>query len=112
MGTLIDRVHRDLSDEEMDKIAGTYHAWRGEKTAGKYEDVPGFCKSASIEKIKECGYVLTPGRYVGAAAVEDDGIPFEEKMSALSTRFYKQFEEADQLEAVIKKNLGFLGYGK
>ena len=112
MGTLIDRIHRDLSDEEIDKIAGTYHAWRGEKEAGKYEDKPGLCKSTAIETIKEHGYVLTPGRYVGAAAVEDDGIPFEEKMSELSAKLYKQFAEADQLEAIIKKNLEFIGYGK
>lgn len=112
LGTLVDRVHRDLSDEEIDKIAGTYHAWRGEKEAGEYEDVPGFCKSATIETIKDHGYVLTPGRYVGAAAVEDDGIPFEEKMSNLSAQLYKQFSEADRLEATIKKNLEFLGYGE
>jgi type I restriction enzyme M protein len=112
MGTLVDRTHRDLSDDEIDKIAGTYHAWRGEKEAGKYEDVPGFCKSSSKETIREHGYVLTPGRYVGAAAVEDDGIPFEEKMSELSAKLYEQFEQADKLESTIKKNLEFLGYGK
>lgn len=112
MGALVDRIHRDLSDDEIDKIADTYHAWRGEKEADKYEDVPGFCKSAPTEKIREHGYVLTPGRYVGAAAVEDDGIPFEEKMSELSAKLYEQFEEADKLEAVIRKNLEVLGYGK
>ena len=111
MGSLIDRIHRDFSDEESDTIAGTYHAWRGEKDAGEYEDVPGFCMSATIEKIREHGYVLTPGRYVGAAEVEDDGIPFEEKMAELSATLYKQFAEADQLEATIRKNLGVLGYG-
>ena len=78
-------------------IAGTYHAWRGEKEAGKHEDVPGFCKSATIEKIKEHGYVLTPGRYVGAAEIEDDGIPFEEKMTELSGRFYEQMWESVKL---------------
>ncbi|MBW1800421.1 MAG: N-6 DNA methylase, partial [Deltaproteobacteria bacterium] len=112
MGSLIDRVHRDLSDEEIDRIAGTYHAWRGEKEAGEYADVPGFCKSATVEAIKEHGYVLTPGRYVGAAVVEDDGIPFEEKMSELSAKLYEQFEKADQLETTIKRNLELLGYGK
>lgn len=65
-----------------------------------------------IETIKEYGYVLIPGRFVGAAAVGDGGIPFEEKMSMLSAKFYKQFEKADQLEATIKKNLEFLGYAK
>jgi Type I restriction-modification system methyltransferase subunit len=89
MGTLIDRVHRELSDEEIGRIAGTYHAWRGEPTtpstlAGEggsegYKDIPGFCKSVETKEIKDHGYVLTPGRYVGAAEVEDDGIPFEKK---------------------------------
>jgi type I restriction enzyme M protein len=111
MGALIDRVHRDLSDEEIDKIAATYHAWRREKGAGEYEDVPGFCKSATTDEIKEHGYVLTPGRYVGAAEIEDDGIPFEEKMAELSATLYEQFAQADQLEATIRKNLEVLGYG-
>lgn len=111
LGALFDRTHKDFSEEEIDKVAATYHAWRGEKDAGEYMDVPGFCKSASTEEIKEHGYVLTPGRYVGAAEIEDDGIPFEEKMTELSATLYEQFVEADRLEAVIKKNLGVLGYG-
>ena len=78
----------------------------------KYEDGLGLCKSATIDEIKDHGYVLTPGRYVGAAKVEDDGIPFEEKMAELSTTLYKQFTEADQLEATIRKNLKTLGYGE
>jgi len=73
--------------------------------------VPGFCKSATLDKIKEHGFVLTPGRYVGAAEIEDDGIPFEEKMAELSATLYEQFTEAEQLEATIKKNLEALGYG-
>ena len=72
----------------------------------------GFCKSVSTDEIREHGYVLTPGRYVGAAEIEDDGIPFEEKMAELSATLYEQFAEADQLEAAIKKNLETLGYGK
>ena len=109
---LIDRVHRDLSDEEIDRIAGTYHAWRGEKETGEYSDVPGFCKSATIESIKEHGYVLTPGRYVGAAEVEDDGIPFEEKMTELAGHLYGQMRESGELDEVIKKNLELLGFGE
>ena len=110
MGALIDRTHRDLSDEEINRIAGTYHAWRGEKDAGEYEDVPGFCKSATTDEIKEHGYVLTPGRYVGAAEVKDDGIPFEEKMARLTEELKGQFAESAQLESVIAENLKGLGY--
>lgn len=122
MGTLIDRTHKDFSDEELNKVAATYHAWSGlpaeasaqagEKDAGEYEDVPGFCRSASIEEIREHGYVLTPGRYVGAAEIEDDGIPFEEKMAELSATLYEQFKETEQLEAIIKRNLEVLSYGE
>jgi type I restriction enzyme M protein len=112
LGSLIDRTHKDFSDEELVKVAATYHAWRGEKEAGEYRDVPGFCKSATTDEIREHGYVLTPGRYVGAAEIEDDGIAFEEKMTELSATLYEQFAEADRLEAVIKKNLEVLGYGE
>jgi len=112
MGALIDRVHRELTDEDIAKIAGTYHAWRGEKEAGEYGDIPGFCKSAALEEIKEHGYVLTPGRYVGAEAVEDDGIPFEEKMTELSAKLFEQFEKSDELKAEIKRNLKVLDYVK
>jgi len=111
LGSLIDRTHKDFSDEEIDKVAATYHAWRGEKEAGEYRDVPGFCKSATTEEILEHGYVLTPGRYVGAAEIEDDGVPFDEKMTELSAALYEQFAEADRLEDVIKRNLETLGYG-
>lgn len=112
MGTLIDRVHRELSAEDIGRIAVTYHAWRGEKKAGTYEDVPGFCKSVALDEIREHGYVLTPGRYVGAAAVEDDGVPFDEKMKQLTAQLYEQFAESERLEAVIKKNMVVLGYGE
>ncbi|GAB4272825.1 MAG: class I SAM-dependent DNA methyltransferase [Candidatus Promineifilaceae bacterium] len=124
MGHLIDRTHRELSDEEIARIAGTYHAWRDgmvragsvragsepAPTAPTYEDIPGFCKSATLEEIREHGYVLTPGRYVGAAAVEDDGVPFEEKMAELAAELYEQFEEAKALEAAIRRNLAYLGW--
>jgi len=109
MGTLIDRVHRDLTDEDIAKIAWTYHAWRGEERAGTYEDVPGFCKSASLEEIRKNGYVLTPGRYVGAEDVEDDGEPFEEKMKRLSRKLGEQFKESERLEREIQKNLSGFG---
>jgi len=108
MGQMVDRTHRELTDEEIRKIADTYHAWRGE--SGKYEDVPGFCKSASIEDIRKHGYVLTPGRYVGAAEVEDDGEPFEEKMKRLTAQWREQLVHAHKLDAMIESNLRMLGY--
>lgn len=111
MGYLIDRTHRELSDEEIQRIGKTYHAWRGEKEAGKYEDIPGFCKSATIEEIHSHGHVLTPGRYVGAEEVEDDGEPFEEKMKRLTAKLSAQFKESEGLEKIIKANLKRLGYG-
>jgi len=84
MGTLTDRVHKELSCDEIEKIAKAYHSWRGEKKDGEYEDVPGFCKSSTLDEIKSNSYVLTPGRYVEAKAIKDDGIPFEVKMNELS----------------------------
>jgi type I restriction enzyme M protein len=109
MGRLVDRVHRELTQEEIRRISGVYHAW---KTGEGYEDEPGWWKSASLEDVKSHGYVLTPGRYVGAEAVEDDGIPFEEKMAELTAGLYEQFDEARKLEAEIKKNLEALGFGE
>jgi type I restriction enzyme M protein len=112
MGYLVDRVHRELSDEEIARIAGTYHAWRGEAGAGEYKDVAGFCKSATTEKIAAHGYVLTPGRYVGAEETEDDGEPFEEKMARLTAKLEEQFRESARLEAAIRRNLQELGHGE
>ncbi|WDT72993.1 MAG: N-6 DNA methylase [Candidatus Manganitrophus sp.] len=88
----MDRTHRELTDEDIARIADTYHAWRGEKDAGKYADIPGFCKAATLDGIRKHGHVLTPGRYVGAEAQEDDGEPFEEKMRRLSTTLREQIE--------------------
>lgn len=105
MGVLIDRVHRELTDEDITQIAGTYHAWRGDKGAGKYEDVPGFCKSATTDEITGHGFVLTPGRYVGAEEVEDDDEPFEEKMKRLKAKLEEQFAESARLESEIRRNL-------
>ena len=111
LGTLIDRVHRELTEEDIAQIAGTYHAWRGDKGAEAYEDVAGFCYSATQEKIAEHGHVLTPGRYVGAEEVEDDGEPFEEKMARLTGELDEQFAESAKLESAIRSNLEGLGYG-
>ncbi|MDI6877032.1 MAG: class I SAM-dependent DNA methyltransferase [Methanomicrobiales archaeon] len=110
LGHMIDRVHRDLSEEDIARIAGTYHAWRGDAGAATYEDVPGFCKSATIEEVRQNGYVLTPGRYVGAEVVEDDGEPFDEKMQRLTAKLKEQFAESERLEAVIRENLKGLGF--
>ena len=110
LGVLIDRVHRDLTPEEITKIANTYHAWRGEKEVGEYEDIPGFCKSASIEEIQSHSYVLTPGRYVGAEEIEEDDECFDDKMKRLTSELSVQFKESAKLEEEIKKNLEVLGY--
>jgi type I restriction enzyme M protein len=110
MGTMVDRKHRELTNEDIARIAWTYHAWRGEESAGTYEDVPGFCNSATLEEIQKHGFVLTPGRYVGAEAQEDDGEPFEEKMNRLVTALREQQAEAAKLDAVIADNLHGLGY--
>jgi type I restriction enzyme M protein len=112
MGLLKDRVHRELTDEDILRISDTYHAWRGDKGAGNYEDVAGFCKAANLEDIRKHGHVLTPGRYIEAEAAEDDGIPFEEKMQALSQTLREQMKEAARLDVVIAANLKELGYGE
>jgi len=112
LGTMVTRVHRELTDEDIDRIAGTYHAWRGDPGAGKYEDVPGFCKSATLDDIRKHGYVLTPGRYVGVAPTEEDDEPFAPKMQRLVAQLRQQQAEAARLDAAIAANLKELGYGE
>jgi len=144
MGTLVDRVHRELSEDDIKLISKTYRLWKSAPSPGSashplpegegngggdeglnssspsgrgggegcYMDVPGFCKSADKELIEKHGFVLTPGRYVGAEEVEDDGVPFEDKMSALSATLYQQMKESKELDAVIRKNLEHLGFGE
>lgn len=111
MGTLTDRVHRELTDADIAKIAGTYHAWRGDEEAGEYADVPGFCKAAALDDIRKHGHVLTPGRYVGAGAAEEDDEPFVEKMTRLAAALRDQQQEALKLDAAITASLRELGYG-
>jgi len=111
LGTMIDRVHRELTEEDIQRIADTYHAWRGDKSAGNYEDIPGFCKSATLDDIRHHNHILTPGRYVGAAEVEDDGEPFEEKMARLTTALREQSAQAEKLDQIIWANLEDIGYG-
>ena len=162
LGTMVDRTHRELTDEDLAKIAGTYHAWRGDTisspplaverthkksplplegegggegeykdipgltardggnagnagavagTANLYQDIAGFCRSATLDDIRKHGHVLTPGRYVGAQAAEDDGEPFEDKMKRLTVTLREQQKEAAKLDAAIAANLKELGYG-
>ena len=134
MGSMIDRTRRDLTDDDIERIASTYHAWRdharhsrtrGNPRSGSplgnpegkgradesYTDIPGFCKSATLEEIQKHGHVLTPGRYVGAAPQEDDGEPFEEKMARLAAQWREQQAEARLLDAAIEQNLARLGFG-
>ncbi len=135
IGSMISRTQKELSAEDIAHIADTYHSWRSVACANdelsvmndesktqhselsthnstSYQDVAGYCKSATLEDIRKHDYVLTPGRYVGAAALEDDGIPFETKMTELSQTLYAQMEESAKLDEVIRKNLEGLGYGK
>ena len=105
LGHMVDRTRKEFSDEHIARIAGTYHAWRGEPDANPYEDVPGFCKAATLEDTKEHAYVLTPGRYVGAAETEADDVPFEERFAELKETLAEQFAEAEELSALIQKKL-------
>lgn len=111
LGSMMDRTHKELTDDDIGNITRTYHAWRGEKVDGNYEDVAGYCKSATLDEIKANDFVLTPGRYVGAAEIEDDGIPFEVKMKELTDTLFEQMAEGERLDAVIRGNLKGLGYG-
>jgi type I restriction enzyme M protein len=108
VGYMRDRVLRDFTGEDIRRIADTFLAWQ---TGKDYENVPGFCHSAKVEEIRKHDYVLTPGRYVGAAAQEEDSEPFEEKMARLTGELFAQFEEGKRLEKAIRKNLEVLGYG-
>lgn len=128
MGAMVNRTLKELTNDDIAKITETYHIWRGEELATEsaepesadqeqsankqYEDVAGYCKSATLADIKANDYVLTPGRYVGAADIADDGIPFETKMSELSQTLYSQMSQADELDNAIRKNLQALGYGE
>lgn len=124
IGTMISRTQKELTSEDIAEIAATYHAWRSgsdiapaaspQETSSLpiYADIPGYCKSAKLDELRKNDYVLTPGRYVGAAPIEDDGIPFETKMTEMSQMLYAQMEESAKLDDVIRKNLKGLGYGE
>ena len=110
MGSMVDRVHRELTDADVSKIAGTYHAWRGDEGAGEYADVAGFCKAAKVEEIRKHGHVLTPGRYVGAEAAEEDDESFQDKMKRLTSTLALQLAEARQADGQIEQSLADLGF--
>ena len=110
LGRMIDRTHREFEDDDIARIADTYHAWRGSGHDG-YADVPGFCKSATLEEVRKHDHVLTPGRYVGAEALEDDGEPFDAKMKRLAAEWREQQAEARRLDTEIEANLERLGFG-
>jgi type I restriction enzyme M protein len=112
LGTMVDRVHRELTEADVARIAGTYHAWRGDRAAEAYEDVPGFCKSAPTREIKTHEYVLTPGRYVDAKVSTDDPRAFDANMERLTSTLRAQQQEAAKLDSLIDVSLSELGYAK
>ena len=110
-GKMVDRTHRELSDADIARIADIYHAWHSKRAKAQYADVPGFCKSATLDDIRAHDHILTPGRYVGVAPQPDDDEPFEEKMARLAAEWRAQRKEARRLDRLIAKNLAALGFG-
>ena len=106
---MVDRTRKEFSDEEIARIAGTYHAWRGEPGQNAYEDLPGFCRTATLAEIGEHNQVLTPGRYVGAATVEADSVPFEKRFAELKESLNEQFSQSEELSALIQAKLEKIG---
>ena len=110
LATMISRVQCELKDEVIERIAGTVAAWRGEAGAAEYADMAGYCRSVKLAEIAEHGHVLTPGRYVGAEAVEEDGEEFAAKMQVLTEKLGEQMAKGAELDQVIRKKLAGLGY--
>ncbi len=111
MGFMKDRVHRDFSEEDINKISETYHNWRKSDSAtGEYEDILGYSKSADLEEIEKNDFVLTPGRYVGIPEEEDDGIPFKDKMKDLTKKLSEQMEKEKKMNSEIKIQLEKIGF--
>ena len=108
-GHIVGRVLRAFTDEDTAQIVSTFHAWKRDKDV--YEDIPDFCKSATLDEIAEHGYVLTLGRYVGAEEVEDDGIPFAKKMEGMTRELAIQFHESGKVQAAIRVRLSKQGFG-
>ena len=112
LGRMADRTHRELTDEEIARIADTYRAWRGEDGCGVYADTLGYCRSATLDEVRQHEHVLTPGRYVGVEVAEDDDEPFAEKMARLTAQWRTQQAEANRLNAAIEESLTALGFGR
>jgi type I restriction enzyme M protein len=110
LGTMISRKQRELTDKDIAKIADTYHHWRGKEYHEQYKDLPGFCKSATIEDVRRNNYILTPGRYIDFKEAEEDGQAFEEKMQQLTATLKEQMQKANALDEVIKLNLHKIGF--
>ena len=110
LGRMVDRTHRELTDDEIARIADAYHAWRAERNVGTYDDVPGFCNNAALDDVRKHGHVLTPGRYVGAETSVEDREQFDEKMSRLVAILQQQQTEAKKMDASIAAKLKALGY--
>jgi type I restriction enzyme M protein len=110
LGSMISRVQTKFTDEVIERIAGTVSEWRGESGAVYYQDNPGYCRSVKLPEIAEHGHVLTPGRYVGAKAVEDDDEAFTDKMQALTEKPGEQMAKGEELDQLIRQKLGGLGY--
>jgi type I restriction enzyme M protein len=110
LGIMVDRRHKELTNEDIRKISETYHSWRGELKEKKYEDIPGFCRSASLEEIQKQGWILSPGRYIGAEEEEEDAEMFGAKMERLTAELSEQMKQGQKLDDEIKKNLESIGY--
>ena len=110
MGVMRDRTHREFTDDEINRIANTYHAWRGEAEPGEYTDVPSFCYSASLEEIRKHDHIITPGRYVGFEPRDDSGEPFDQKMLNFAKQLRIQQSESRKLDTIIESNLIKLGF--
>ena len=110
LGRMVDRTHRELTNENIQQVTNTYHAWRSGNGESDYADVSGFCKSAAIDEVRKHDYVLTPGRYVGTAPQEEDDEPFEDKMRRLVAQLREQQTEAARLDTAIADNFETLGF--
>ena len=109
---LVDRTHREFTDEDISRISNTYHSWRSNEDSVKYIDEPGFCRSIPLDEVRKHGFILTPGRYVGTPPQEEDTEPFEDKMMGLVDQLRKHQAESARLDAAIKDNLELLGFGE